>query len=220
MFEEKDYFMKMVKEFATAIGKIIGLKSENKIEESQGVLSETLKYFTGLDKEVVEALPYEILIHKVSGSRQLNLEKCLMLGELLTQQADIYEIKLEKPRARSLYLKSLNILINGLLDDDTSVSEQNQEKVNELIEKTGLFNLPDESKLLLFQYYELTKNYAKAEDVLFNLIETVEAKNDILAKGISFYERLINKDQAELEEGNLPIVEVLEGLANLKGYKK
>ena len=34
--------------------------------------------------------------------------------------------------------------------------------------------------------------------------------------GIAFYERLINKDQTELQKGNLPIDEVLEGLAKLK----
>ncbi len=219
MFEEKDYFMRMVKEFTTAIGRIMGLKAENKIEESQEVLSETLKHFTNLNKEVIEALPYEILIHKVSGSRQINTEKCLMLGELLTQQADIYETKGEKSRARNLYLKNLNIMINVLVNDDNSVLKQNQDKVNELIEKIGWFNVPNESKLLLFQYYELTKNYAKAEDVLFTLTGTSEANNDILSKGIAFYERLINKDQAELEKGNLPIDEVLEGLSNLKEYK-
>jgi hypothetical protein len=219
MFEEKDYFMKMIEEFTTAIGRIMGLKAENKIEESQEVLSETLKYFTDLSMEVIEALPYEILIHKVSGSRQINTEKYLMLGELLIQQADIYETKGEKTRAKNLYLRSMNILIDSLLNDEDLVSEQSQDRVNELIEKTGWFNVPNKSKLLLFQYYELTKNYAKAEDVLFNLVEANGTSNDIWAKGIAFYERLINKDQAELEKGNLPIDEVREGLTNLKEYK-
>lgn len=219
MFEDKDYLMKMIKEFTTAIGRIMGLKAENKIEESQEVLSDTLKHFTDLDIKVIEALPYNILIHKVSGNRMINTEKHFMLGELLVQQADIYETKGEKSRAKNLYLKSLNIMINVLLNDDTPVSEQNKDKVNELIEKIGWFNVPNESKLLLLQYYELVKNYAKAEDVLFNLLETNEANNDILAKGMAFYERLINKDKAELEKGNLPIDEVLEGFANLKEYK-
>ncbi|WP_407308133.1 DUF6483 family protein [Desulfosporosinus sp. SB140] len=218
MFEEKDYLMRMVKEFTTAISKIMGLKAENKIEESQEVLSDTLRHFTELNIEVIEALPYDILIHKVSGN-MINTEKYLMLGELLIQQADIYKIKGEKSRAKNLYSKSFSIMINVLLNDDAPVSELNKEKVNELIDKIGWFNLPNESKLLLFQYYELTKNYAKAEDVLFNLIETNKANNDILAKGMAFYERLTDKDQDELEKGNLPIDEVIEGLANLKEYK-
>ena len=217
MFEEKDYLMRMVKEFTIAITKIMGLKAENKIEESQEVLSDTLKHFTELNIEVIEVLPYDIFIHKVSGN-MINTEKYLMLGELLIQQADIYEIKGEKSRAKNLYSKSFSIMINILLNDDTPVSEMNKEKINELIEKIGWYNLPNESKLMLFEYYELTKNYAKAEDVLFNLIKTNTESDDILAKGKAFYERLINKDQAELEEGNLPIDEVLEGLANLKEY--
>ncbi|HEY8910219.1 MAG TPA: DUF6483 family protein [Desulfosporosinus sp.] len=219
MFEEKDYFMNMIKQFAEAIGKIMGLKAENKIEESQAVLSETFKYFTDLNKEVIEALPYEILIHKVSGSGQMNSEKRLMLAELLAQQADIYEAKGEKPRARNLYLKSLNILLDALLNDDNVASEENMNKVNELIDKIGWINISNQSKILLFQYYELAKSYAKAEDVLFNLIETNEANKDILLKGIAFYERLSEIDHAELEKANLPIDEVLEGLTNLKGYR-
>ena len=220
MFEEKDYIMKMIQQFTNAIARIMGLKTENKIEESQEVLSDTLIYFTGLNKEVLEALPYEILIQKVSGSRQTNTIKSLVLAELLNQQAEIYEVKGELCRARNLYLKSLNITINVILNGDNSVMEQNQDKVKELIEKIGRFDVPKESELLLFQYYELTKDYAKAEDVLFELIDKNEANNDLVAKGITFYERLINIDHTELEKGNLPIDEVLEGFQKLKENRR
>jgi len=219
MFEEKDYIMKMIQQFTSAIARVMGLKAEDKIEESQEVLTDTLKDFTGLNQDVLEALPYEILIHKVSGGRQTNTAKGLVLAELLNQQADIYEIKGEISEARNVYSKSLNIVINVILNGDNSVMEQNQDKVNVLIDKIGRFDVSKESKLLLFQYYDLTKSYAKAEDVLFQLMDNTEANNDLLAKGIAFYERLINKDQTELERGNLPIDEVLEGLAYIKDYK-
>ena len=216
MFEEKDYIMKIIRQFTNAIARIMGLKAENKIEESQEVLTDTLKDFTGLNKEVLESLPYEILIGKVSGSRQTNTVKSQVLAELLYQQADIFEIRGEMSRARNLYIKSLNIMIKVILNEDNSVLEQNQDKVNALIEKLGRFEVPKESELLLFQYYELTKSYAKAEDVLFTLIDKSESNKDLLAKGIAFYERLINTDHAELEKGHLPIDEVLEGLARLE----
>lgn len=217
MFEEKDYFMKIVEQFTLAVGKILGLKAENRIEESQEVLDDTLKYFTGLDREVLEALPCEILVSRVSGSREMNAEKCLMLSELLEQQAGIYETKQEMSRARNLYLKSLKIIMTAALDGEDSSLEQHSQ-VDGLVAKIGRFALPYESKLLLFQYYELGKNYAKAEDLLFDLVEATEANNDIVAKGQAFYERLMQKDETELEEGNLPMDEVLEGLASLKEH--
>ncbi|MDQ7092936.1 DUF6483 family protein [Desulfosporosinus sp. PR] len=220
MFEDKDYLMKMIKEFTISLGKIMGLKAENKIEESQEALNDTLKYVTELNIEVIEALPYDILIHKVSGNRLFNTGKHLMLGELLIQQADIFEIKGEKSRAKNLYWKSLNILINIFLCGDALASEEDKSRIDELIEKIGWFNLPNESKLSLFQYYELTNKYAKAEDVLFDLIKTTEVNQDILTKGIDFYERLINKDPDDLEKGNLPMDEVSEGLATLREYQK
>lgn len=146
-----------------------------------------------------------------------------MLCELLEQQADIYELKGETSGARNLYLKSLNIIMNVIIfdsdnqgDSDDPVLKPNQDKVDELVKKMGLPGVPTESKLLLFQYYELTKKYAKAEDVLYNLMDTAGKNSDILARGMDFYERLSGKDPAELEAGNLPMDEVLEGLAKLR----
>lgn len=219
MFEQKDYIMRMVRQFTVAIARIMGLKAENKIEESQKVINDTLKYFTDLNIDILEALPYEILIHKVSGGRQIHSQKCLMLSELLTQQADIYEISGDMSRARNLYQKSLNITINALLNASSTLLEQNQNKVEELIEKMGRHDFSNESNLLLFKYFENMKYYSKAEDLLFNMIDSNKETNDILDMGIAFYERLINIDQPELVEGNLPKDEVLEGLATLKGFR-
>ncbi|CAA7601336.1 Hypothetical protein DEACI_2002 [Acididesulfobacillus acetoxydans] len=219
MFEEKDYFMKIVQQFSTAIGRIMGLKAENKIEESQDVLNETLTNFTGLSREVLEVLPYEILIQKVSGSRRTNTEKCLMLAELLSQQADIYEFEGKMSKAKNLYLKSLNIMISVTFDHNDELLEQNREKGSELLKKIGKSELPKESKLLLFKYYENVKDYAKAEDVLFELMDADEVNDDLLAQGTAFYKRLVKREPIELEKGNLPLDEVLEGLANLDEYR-
>ncbi|KLU64197.1 hypothetical protein DEAC_c38300 [Desulfosporosinus acididurans] len=218
MFEEKDYLMKMVKEFTAAISKLAGLKAEKNTEESQEVLNDTLKYFTDLDIKVIEALPYDILIHKISGNT-INSEKHLMLSELLIQQADIYELKGETLRAKNLYIKSLNMMLNVLMEQKDPISESNN-KVDELLEKIGWHNLPKESKLLLFQYYELIQNYGKAEDVLFNLLKTDEQNDAVLRQGMAFYKRLSQKDPVELQKGNLPMDEVFEGLETLKQYKK
>ncbi|KLU60195.1 hypothetical protein CEB3_c36260 [Peptococcaceae bacterium CEB3] len=220
MFEEKDYFMKIVEQFSTAIARIMGLKAEGKIEESQEVLDEILTNFTGLSKEVLGVLPFGILIEKVSGNRQTNGEKALMLAELLSQQANIYEIEEKTSEAKNLYFKSLNIRITIALDGDTELFEQNKDKINQLMDKLRRSVLPKESKLLLFKYYEHVKDYARAEDVLFELMDENEVNDDLLAQGTAFYKRLVDTDPIELEKGNLPIDEVLEGLANLEEYRK
>lgn len=78
LFEEKDYIMKMIRQFTNAIARIMGLKAESKILREPRGFKDTLKNFTGLNIEVLEALPYEILMQKVSGSRQINTVKSLV----------------------------------------------------------------------------------------------------------------------------------------------
>ncbi|MHB1652933.1 MAG: DUF6483 family protein [Desulfitobacteriaceae bacterium] len=210
-----DYIMKMIQEFSIALAKILGLKAENKIEESQQVLTEALRYFTGMSKEAIEKLSDKDLINLVSGGKEFNIEKCSMLGELLKQQADIYMFEDDISRANNLYLKSFNILVQVIMMGNSLHLARYSKKVKDLMERIGQFEVPHESKQLLLQYYELTGNYAKAEDILFELLGSTNDKNVLLDQGISFYERLTEKNHKELEEGNLPINEVLEGREKL-----
>lgn len=220
MIAEKDYIMRMIRQFGTALARIRSLKTEQKIEESQNVLAEALKDFTGFHQEVLEALPPDILIQKVSGSGQTDPVRSLLLADLLYQQGDIYELQGEMSKTRNVYIKSLHITLHVLLNGDNLLLEENREKVSCLLEKVRLFRIPKDTKLLLFPFYEFVKNYGKAEDVLLELIDESGTAQELLTQGIAFYERLQSVDAMELEEGNLPLDEVLEGLANLRGYLK
>lgn len=74
---------------------------------------------------------------------------------------------------------------------------------------------------LLFHYYENIAEYGKAEDVLFEVLDQNVNRNIVVPLGIAFYERLALKSPDELEKGNLPLHEVLEGMEkirSLEGY--
>jgi len=63
---------------------------------------------------------------------------------------------------------------------------------------------------LIFRFFEINGQYDKAKDVLFEMIKT--NKDDIVNEGFTFYHRLKMKPPVELENGNLPLDEVIEGL--------
>ncbi|HEV2660598.1 MAG TPA: DUF6483 family protein, partial [Ktedonobacteraceae bacterium] len=67
----------------------------------------------------------------------------------------------------------------------------------------------------LFAYYELSGQYARAEDTLFDLLETGNNR-EMVESGRAFYTRLLAKSDADLQAGNLARDEVDEGLAQLK----
>jgi hypothetical protein len=60
----------------------------------------------------------------------------------------------------------------------------------------------------------MTDRFADAENTLFELID--EQVENILGEAFDFYQRLLNKTDQELDDGNLPKEEVLEGLEYLK----
>lgn len=74
---------------------------------------------------------------------------------------------------------------------------------------------------MLFHYYESSQEYGKAEDILLQRLDQDHDshRSVVLDEGIAFYERLQEKSPEELTQGNLPLDEVLEGMAKIRALK-
>jgi hypothetical protein len=203
----------MIEQFAKVLAAIVGLKASKNIEETQKVLNEALYDFTGLSNETIEKLTYKDLIKLVSGFKEPHVEKCYILAELLKARADIYLSLDDFDRSSDLYLKSFNIYVETMLTSHSSYLNPNYATIDEIISRL-VHPMPYETQWLLFQYYEKTKKYGKAEDVLY-LLEQEYKEARVLSEGIAFYRRLSEKEHGELAQGNLPIDEVKEGLTML-----
>jgi len=71
----------------------------------------------------------------------------------------------------------------------------------------------------LMEHYERTGQFGKAEDALFAILDG-DVDNDLaLTFGLSFYERLLGKSDAQLADGNLPRAEVEASLQELRDRK-
>lgn len=106
------------------------------------------------------------------------------------------------------------MFIETLIADSKFHQKEYLDKINELVEKIIKYELPNKTQFKLFQYYELIGCFGKAEDILYELIDI--KYRGILAEGKSFYERLLNRSDNELLNGNLPRDEVQEGLAQIE----
>ncbi|MGA7160728.1 MAG: DUF6483 family protein [Bacteroidota bacterium] len=65
----------------------------------------------------------------------------------------------------------------------------------------------------LFHFYESTGEYAKAEDVLFEIIRKEPSFSE---NAIRYYERLKEKSDEELSRGNISRKEIEKGLIELR----
>lgn len=72
------------------------------------------------------------------------------------------------------------------------------------------------SQINLISFHEQMGSYADAEDALWKALDVAGNHEDILRRGLAFYENCRKQADARLEQGNLPREEVEDGLADLK----
>ena len=198
----------MIEQLTIGLAALLGSKSKTKIEECHQMVNEALYDLTGMSEDTFLKLSHKDLISIISGGREINGEKCFALAEMLKLKADVS--KDDAARSYNLYLKSFNIFVEVILSQTNKEHNENQ-TIHEIISVLRQYKIPEESNLLLFQYYDYTKQYDKAEDVLFKIV-TTNKKTKIVDEGFAFYQRLKGKTSIELEKGNLPLDEVIEGL--------
>jgi hypothetical protein len=76
--------------------------------------------------------------------------------------------------------------------------------------------LPLATQAGLMQYFERSGQFARAEDMLFNMLESEPGHPGLLDFGVAFYERMRGQSDLSLAEGGLPRTEIEPGLAKFK----
>lgn len=211
----KDYIMRMIELLVQGIAKIMRLKQENRIEESETLFTETLRKFYGLNDKSVEELPWTDLMSVASLGGLQDPEKCVFLAQLIKEKADLEHMQGRAADAQALYGKALNIYLSALLADSDYNIPEHREKIDELITFAAQKAMNTETMQLLFRYYELTGRFGKAEDMLCALPDAGADGEETAEAGRAFYIRLLGKSDTELIQGNLPRDEVKEGLEKI-----
>ncbi|MDP4091101.1 MAG: DUF6483 family protein [Bacillota bacterium] len=218
MFKRNDYIMDLIEQISMAIADIMGLRKEKKYAEVQRLVDVNLKKFLGLTEETVHRLSHRDLMNIISVNNEYDISKCIIMAELLNQEGENFEDQGDTAASFNMYVKSMNIFIEILLLERDEFLRQYYERVEELADKLKEYELPPESRMLLFKYYEMTGSYGKAEDMLFEMLEMEDRNPEAAEMGISFYERLTGLEEEVLIKGNLPLNEVSEGMRKLKRY--
>ena len=213
-----DYIMRMIEQLVWGIAKIMHLKQENRQEEATDLVTDTLRKFFGLNDRTVEELPWENLMSIVSLGGAPDPERCALLAQLIKEKADLTNMQGKQAESAGLYCKALNMLLTAVLADDMLASGTNTQYIEDILARASGWELPEDSKPLLFQYYEFAGRYGKAEDMLYEILKAAN-QEDAIEKGEAFYRRLMLLPDAELLQGGLPRDEVMEGYRKITGMK-
>lgn len=210
---QRDYLLRMIEMLARVLSKVLGQKDLKSTEDALLEIDDAGKMYIGLGSAMVSSFSDEDMITLFHSGGTFDTNKCLAISELLYAEGQVFELRKDDDQYRLRYQRSLHFLLEALTEDNDIAVGSYDERIDILLR--GLYDvvLPPAVMKKLFHYYEQRGAYAKAEDVLFELIETnqAEMKND----GIGFYKRLLCKTDDELRRGNLPRNEVEEGMQEL-----
>ena len=220
----KDYILRMAERFGRYLAIILRLREYNKQEEALLYIDELFLQTTGLTTGFINSASEEMLLNLISPLGVLNVEKCLWMAVLLQQEGDIYVELGKSNESYYRYLKALHLFLevasgnNDVKDIDINMA------IEDILNKLAEYELPLKTKNKIFRYFEKMGSYARAEDVLFEMVEGEEkekepASDGIIKQGIAFYNRLLKKSDTDLKAGNLSREEVEEGLAQLESKR-
>lgn len=215
---KKDLASKLAEQLAKALSEILSLKEKALYDKGHKAINNFFQEILGVNPEILNLLPHDDFIEMMCVSGPIGKTKCIAAGELLKEEGDIWRLEGNREQSRQKYLKALDILIIILGGSGKNLAEKYFSKIEELVFYLKETQLSVQTYQSLLSYYEEAGKFAKVEDLLFQLIEEYPelVKQGFIEKGLAFYQRLLKKDNCQLEEGNLPKNEVIEGLENFK----
>jgi hypothetical protein len=218
---ERDYILRLIKQMTEALAIVFKLERGGDPHEALRVVDQTYQQLLGLDAATISSLPPEALLALIRSSgagyqgERAIAERLTVLANLLQAEGDIYQTLNQADNSATRRLKALDIQLAILTGEDPT-SERAASSVATLLERLDEYELPPRTKQLLWQHFEQLGDFARAENWMYEALEDEHAPVGILEQSIEFYQRLLERDDADLILGNLPRSEVEAGLQQLE----
>ena len=217
----RDYLLRQIEEFVAVMTRLLGLAKNEQWEEASTLAGGQFKALARASAdELLRMSDTELLAQLVQGEPTHLVEsKIFMLATLFKAQGDILVGQGNVEESGLYYLKGLHLLLDSFARDEMAKRPEFVPTVDAFLIALHDTPLPVNTNVMLMRYYELTGEFAKAEDALFAVIEAGTPNIELLNFGTVFYQRLLGHSDQMLIAGNLPREEVKAALADLEKRK-
>ena len=209
---ERDYLMRMIDLLVKALAQILLHKKTYDYPMALKEIDSSCKSLLGMNREFIRNFSDVQLIELFERDIEASGVKCYVLGMLLNQEAEILQLQGNQSEGLALSTKSLSLLLSSFLNSGAPVESDHTALIEETMGRLGGCELPPHIKEKIFVYEEFAGRFDKAEDLLYELLES-DVRYIVI--GRQFYQRLLGKSDADLLSGNLPREEVQDGLLRL-----
>jgi hypothetical protein len=208
---ERDYILRLIEQLAQALARILRFKSSGSTEEAEQELSKLGESAFGLSLDLLLAMSVDDLMRLQSAGEKPDFDRLALLGRFFKERGCVES---ESWRAVRFFDKALRLWVIVLEQPTAKAMILHGEALRDLLSRLERAQLLEETRLELWRAYELTGDFARAENQLEELLQVDFQR--FAPAGAQFYQRLLDRSDEELTAGNLPRDEIEEGLLRLE----
>lgn len=213
-----DYIIRMATQFGQILAYVLGLARDGQSQLALIAIDNALRQLLGIGSLTLTRMStaQALALIRLGDGDETWRERGAYVAALLNAEADICSRREQYDLADERRLTALQLLLEVRLGTDPDTLPAYTPQVADLAASLRDVHLPAATLAALLHYYEATGAFAAAEDALFELLASEPANRDLRDVGLAFYERLRQRDDADLTAGNLPRAEVEAGHAELE----
>jgi len=213
-----DYILQMIEECIQALSQIRALRQNRRWEEARLAVDAQCEKLAAAGARGLARLSETELLARVAQDQPTPAVRArlFLVISLLREAGKIAAAEDRLADAREVYLKALDLLLDVSAREEPGGHPAFVPGVEALVHALADAPLPVRTRVLLMRHYETTGQLAKAEDMLFSILDATANDRAGLELGAAFYERILGQNDALLRAGNLPRAEAEEGSRELK----
>jgi hypothetical protein len=213
-----DYLFRMIVAGLQTLAKIIGLKTAGRFQEAQELIDQTLESLFGMRVDLIKRLDDETLFASLKIQDKPDADRIALAARLFQEEGDILTAKGDHAGGYWSFIRALNFALEASLSGKKDDPEINK-SITYLIASLDADELPPDTAYAFFCFQEERGNYKNAENVLVDLEKSLDDKGPVLDELVAYYNRLLEKSDAELLKGGLSRLQVVQALNTVLLHK-
>jgi hypothetical protein len=204
----QDFIKRMINQLVAALQMIIGLKAAGQYGQALQAIDQALEQLLGLKADLIKRLDDQTLLSSLTHNGKLDTDRLAILADLFKEEGDILASLNRPQESFSSHLRALNFYIEVGLSSGPEQLPDPDQKLLDLFHQLDKFQLPHQTLYGLFAYCEKSGRFAQAASILGRLADDPSLRAEVQQEFQQYYQRLLEKTDADLQRGNLPRAEI------------
>ncbi len=214
----EDYIIRMITTVLNALKRIVGLKTIGQYEEAQALIDQILGELLGMRPDLIKRLDDATLFASLTVQGKPDGRRMAAAGLLFQQEGEILAAQGHPEEAFQSSVRGLNFLLEASFSEMAPDADLHR-AIDQLVGELQGYELPGDTSYSLFCYYEENGRYQQADDALKAMQSDPVERQAVMKERSSFYNRLLEKSDGELERGGISRLQVIEALNTILLHK-